>query len=114
MTCASVDYWDVVFPRLFALKGFSSISLHGKMKQAAREKALASFTSLSSGVLLCTDVAARGHDIPGVDCTVQDPNVFVHRVGRMVRMGRQGSAIVFLMPKEEAYLEFLWIKRVPV
>lgn len=39
--------------------------------QAAREKALASFTSLSSGVLLCTDVAARGHDIPGVDCTVQ-------------------------------------------
>lgn len=40
-------------------------------KQTAREKALASFTSLSSGILLCTDVAARGLDIPGVDCIVQ-------------------------------------------
>lgn len=39
--------------------------------QAAREKALASFTSLSSGILLCTDVAARGLDIPGVDCIIQ-------------------------------------------
>lgn len=39
--------------------------------QSAREKALASFVSLSSGILLCTDVAARGLDIPGVDCIVQ-------------------------------------------
>ncbi|KAL2458692.1 DEAD-box ATP-dependent RNA helicase 18 [Forsythia ovata] len=119
MTCASVDYWGVVLPRLSALKGFSLIALHGKMKQAAREKALASFTSLTSGVLLCTDVAARGLDIPGVDCIVQydppqDPNVFIHRVGRTARMGRQGSAIVFLMPKEEAYVEFLRIRRVPL
>ncbi|KAK6145555.1 hypothetical protein DH2020_022375 [Rehmannia glutinosa] len=54
--------------------------------EAAREKALASFTSLSSGILLCTDVAARGLDIPGVDCIVQ----------------------------EEAYIEFLKIRRVPM
>ncbi|CAA3028905.1 DEAD-box ATP-dependent RNA helicase 18 [Olea europaea subsp. europaea] len=119
MTCASVDYWDVVLPRLSSLKGFTLISLHGQMKQAAREKALASFTSLSSGILLCTDVAARGLDIPGVDCIVQydlpqDPNVFIHRVGRTARMGRQGSAIVFLMPKEEAYVEFLRRRGVPL
>ncbi|KAK6145565.1 hypothetical protein DH2020_022385 [Rehmannia glutinosa] len=119
MTCACVDYWGAVLPRLSALKGFSLISLHGKMKQAAREKALASFTSLSSGILLCTDVATRGLDIPGVDCIVQydppqDPNVFIHRVGRTARMGRQGSAIVFLLPKEEAYIEFLKIRRVPM
>ncbi|KAL2248947.1 UNVERIFIED_CONTAM: DEAD-box ATP-dependent RNA helicase 18 [Sesamum indicum] len=119
MTCACVDYWGAVLPRLSALKGFSLISLHGKMKQAAREKALASFTNLSSGVLLCTDVAARGLDIPGVDCIIQydppqDPNVFIHRVGRTARMGRQGSAIVFLLPKEEAYIEFLRIRRVPL
>ncbi|KAI3470922.1 hypothetical protein Pfo_027585 [Paulownia fortunei] len=119
MTCACVDYWGAVLPILSALKGFSLISLHGKMKQAAREKALASFTSLSSGILLCTDVAARGLDIPGVDSIVQydppqDPNVFVHRVGRTARMGRQGSAIVFLLPKEEAYIEFLRIRRVPL
>lgn len=119
MTCACVDYWGIVLQRLASLKGFSIIPLHGKMKQTAREKALASFTSLSSGILLCTDVAARGLDIPGVDCIIQfdppqDPNVFVHRVGRTARMGRQGSAIVFLLPKEEAYIEFLRIRRVPL
>ncbi|KAA8534024.1 hypothetical protein F0562_031541 [Nyssa sinensis] len=119
MTCACVDYWGVVLPRIAALKGFSLISLHGKMKQNAREKALASFTSLSSGILLCTDVAARGLDIPGVDCIVQydppqDPNVFIHRVGRTARMGRQGSAVAFLLPKEEEYVEFLRIRRVPL
>ncbi|CAK7325924.1 unnamed protein product [Dovyalis caffra] len=119
MTCACVDYWGVVLPHLAVLKGFSLISLHGKMKQTAREKALASFTSLTSGILLCTDVAARGLDIPGVDCIVQydppqDPNVFVHRVGRTARLGRQGNAIVFLLPKEESYVEFLRIRRVPL
>ncbi|XP_042511443.1 DEAD-box ATP-dependent RNA helicase 18 [Macadamia integrifolia] len=119
MTCACVDYWGVVLPRLSALKGCPIISLHGRMKQHAREKALTSFTSLSSGILLCTDVAARGLDIPGVDWIVQydapqDPNVFVHRVGRTARMGRSGSAIVFLLPKEEAYVEFLHIRRVPI
>ncbi|XP_075513373.1 DEAD-box ATP-dependent RNA helicase 18 [Primulina tabacum] len=119
MTCACVDYWGTVLPRLSVLKDFSLISLHGKMKQVAREKALDLFTSLSSGILLCTDVAARGLDIPGVDCIIQydppqDPNVFVHRVGRTARMGRQGSAIVFLLPKEEAYIEFLRLRRVPL
>lgn len=119
MTCACVDYWGVVLPRLAALKCLSIIPLHGKMKQSAREKGLASFTSLESGILLCTDVAARGLDIPGVDCIIQydppqDPNVFVHRVGRTARMGRQGNAIIFLMPKEEAYVEFLRIRRIPL
>ncbi|AES71227.2 putative RNA helicase [Medicago truncatula] len=119
MTCACVDYWGLVLPRLSVLKGFSLISLHGKMKQSVREKALTSFTSLSNGILLCTDVAARGLDIPGVDCIVQydppqDPNVFVHRVGRTARLGKQGHAVVFLLPKEESYVEFLRIRRVPL
>ncbi|KAL2897265.1 DEAD-box ATP-dependent RNA helicase 18 [Bienertia sinuspersici] len=119
MTCASVDYWGVVLPLISVLKGHTLIPLHGKMKQKAREKALSSFTALSSGVLLCTDVAARGLDIPGVDCILQydppqDPNVFIHRVGRTARMGKQGSAVVFLLPKEEAYVEFLRIRRVPL
>ncbi|KAL5974937.1 hypothetical protein ACLOJK_031613 [Asimina triloba] len=137
MTCACVDYWGVVLPQLPALKGCPLIPLHGKMKQTAREKALASFTSLSSGILLCTDVAARGLDIPGVDWIVQlwlnffaplgnlragdvvydppqDPNVFIHRVGRTARMGRQGCATVFLSPQEDAYVEFLRLRRVPL
>ncbi|KAF3433344.1 hypothetical protein FNV43_RR24446 [Rhamnella rubrinervis] len=81
MTCACVDYWGLVLPLLASLKGFSLISLHGKMKQ---------------------------YDPP------QDPNVFIHRVGRTARMGRQGSAVVFLSPKEEAYVEFLRLRRVPL
>uniref|UniRef100_A0A7N0RJ87 ATP-dependent RNA helicase n=1 Tax=Kalanchoe fedtschenkoi TaxID=63787 RepID=A0A7N0RJ87_KALFE len=119
MTCASVDYWGLVLPSISVLKGFPLVSLHGKMKQMQRMKALESFTSLSSGVLLCTDVAARGLDIPGVDCIVQydppqNPNDFIHRVGRTARMGKQGSAIFYLLPKEEAYVEFLRIRRIPL
>ncbi|KAL6142789.1 hypothetical protein ACLB2K_061065 [Fragaria x ananassa] len=119
MTGACVDYWKLVLSCLAPLKDFNLIAIRGKMKQRARDKALASFASLSSGVLLCTDVAARGLDIPGVDCIVQydppqKPNDFVHRVGRTARMGRQGSAIVFLLPKEEAYVEFLRKKGVPL
>ncbi|KAH7677705.1 RNA helicase protein [Dioscorea alata] len=119
MTCASVDYWGVVLPQITVLKDCSIKSLHGRMKQSVREKALAAFTELSSGVLLCTDVAARGLDIPGVDWILQydppqDPNVFIHRVGRTARIGRQGRAIVFLLPKEDAYVEFLRLRRVPL
>ncbi|KAJ8466721.1 hypothetical protein OPV22_029273 [Ensete ventricosum] len=119
MTCACVDYWGVILPQLIALNSCPIIPLHGRMKQIAREKALASFTNLTSGVLLCTDVAARGLDIPGVDWILQydppqDPNVFIHRVGRTARIGRQGSAIVYLLPKEDAYVEFLCLRRVPL
>eukprot|EP01018_Ginkgo_biloba_P010644 Gb_12810 [translate_table: standard] len=119
MTCACVDYWGIVLPQLSVLKGCPLISLHGRMKQSMREKALASFSKLSGGVLLCTDVAARGLDIPDVDWILQydppqDPNVFVHRVGRTARMGRSGNALVFLLPKEDAYVEFLRIRRIPI
>lgn len=119
MTCACVQYWGLVLPRLASLKCCNLIPLWGKMKQTARDKALDKFRSLSSGVLLCTDVAARGLDIPGVDFVIQydppqDPNVFIHRVGRTARMGREGDSIIFLMPKEEGYVEYLRVKRVHV
>lgn len=119
MTCACVDYWGVVLPQLAVLKGHSLIPFHGKMKQNIRDKALATFSSLSSAVLLCTDVAARGLDIPDIDCILQydppqDPNVFVHRAGRTARLGKQGNAIVFLLPKEEDYVAFLEQKNIPL
>ncbi|KAL3693013.1 hypothetical protein R1sor_006664 [Riccia sorocarpa] len=119
MTCACVDYLGTVLPQLKMLKTLSIISLHGKMKQSVREKALATFTEQPASVLFCTDVAARGLDIPGVDWIIQydppqDPNVFVHRVGRTARMGRSGNALVYLLPKEDAYVEFLKIRRVPM
>ncbi|CAH8257871.1 unnamed protein product [Arabidopsis lyrata] len=119
MTCASVDYWGLVLSKIPTLKSISFFPIHGKMNQTARSKALASFTEASSGVLLCTDVAARGLDIPGIDYVVQydppqDPAVFIHRVGRTARLERQGRAIVFLMPKEKDYVEFMRIRKAPL
>ncbi|CAO2208895.1 unnamed protein product [Urochloa humidicola] len=118
-TCACVDYWAVVLPLLNSLKDSPIIPYHGKMKQGPREKALASFSALSSGILVCTDVAARGLDIPSVDLIVQydppqDPNVFIHRAGRTARYDQEGDAIVFLLPKEDTYVEFLKLRGVPL
>ncbi|CAL9240294.1 unnamed protein product [Arabidopsis halleri] len=117
MTCASVDYWGLVLSNIPTLKYISLIPIHGNMKQKARNKALALFKKASRGVLLCTDVAARGLDISDIDYVVQydppqDPDVFIHRVGRTARLGKQGRAIVFLMPKETEYVEFMRSKRV--
>lgn len=58
---------------------------------------------------MCTDVAARGLDIPDVDWVVQidppqDPKCFAHRCGRTARLGKDGKAIVFLTPKEDTYV----------
>ena len=70
-------------------------------------------------VLLCTDIAARGLDVPDVDWIVQfdapqEPAAFVHRVGRAGRAGRQGASLVLLDPKEDAYVEFLSLRKVPL
>jgi len=68
-------------------------------------------------VLLCTDVAARGLDVPDVDWIVQfdapqDPAAFVHRVGRAGRAGRKGRSLLLLDPKEDAYVEFLALRKI--
>ena len=116
ITCASVNYWGLVLSKIPTLDVniiliFHIFSLHVVVMkllyfthQNARDKALALFTEATSGVLLCTDVAARGLDIPGSDYVVQydppqDPKVFIHRFGRTARFGRQGRSIVFLLPK---------------
>jgi ATP-dependent RNA helicase DDX55/SPB4 len=118
LTCACVDFYESALKEL--LPESTAIALHGKMKQSARESALGKFTEQKSGILMCTDIAARGLDIPGVDWIVQfdppqDPAAFVHRVGRTARMGRDGSAVVFLSPNSEAsYVDFLRIRGVEI
>ncbi|KAA8496903.1 ATP-dependent RNA helicase DDX55 [Porphyridium purpureum] len=93
--------------------------LHGKMAQSKRESTMQLFRADDSGVLLCTDVAARGLDIPNVDWVVQlDPpqraEQFVHRIGRTARLGRTGKALLFLLPSEDTYVHFLAIQQCPV
>ena len=119
MTCAAVDHLAAVLPRLpqLATAGVRLRALHGRMKQAAREATLEAFRALPAGVLLCTDLAARGLDIPDVHWILQldppqDPAAFVHRVGRTARMGRSGQALVYLTAAEEPYVEFLRLRKV--
>ncbi|KAL4439662.1 hypothetical protein ABPG75_002663 [Micractinium tetrahymenae] len=119
LTCACVDYMSVVLPRLPECKGLAIRALHGKMKQSSRASTLSAFAEAPAGVLLCTDVAARGLDIPDVQWIVQfdppqDPNSFVHRAGRTARMGRSGNAVVYLLPHEASYVDFLRVRKIPL
>ncbi|XP_049942298.1 ATP-dependent RNA helicase DDX55 [Schistocerca serialis cubense] len=108
-TCACVQYFTVVLNEL--LKDFKVFSIHGKMKHA-RGKVFTNFRNSDSGILACTDVMARGVDIPDVHWVIQyDPPssaaAFVHRCGRTARIGNEGSAIVMLLPTEDAYVDFI-------
>ncbi|CAG8475735.1 3616_t:CDS:10 [Paraglomus brasilianum] len=122
-TCACVDYFFKLFKGLPQLKNFKINSLHGQMKSKKRIANYNTFVNLpptSKAILLCTDVAARGLDVPDVDFVIQydppqDPKVFSHRCGRTARAGRGGKAIVFLTTgREEVYVEFLKIRKIPL
>mmetsp|Transcript_19880 Transcript_19880/g.32700 ORF Transcript_19880/g.32700 Transcript_19880/m.32700 type:complete len:725 (+) Transcript_19880:38-2212(+) len=83
--------------------------LHGNIEQQQRRRTVSDFSKTKGGVLICTDVAARGLDLPCVDWIVQyDPpselTEYVHRVGRTARSGRRGSALLFLDSSEQAYI----------
>jgi len=76
LTCSCVDFASLALRRLGPefIPGIKVHALHGRMKQAAREATLEDYTRLSAGCLLCTDLAARGLDIPDVNWIVQmDP-----------------------------------------
>lgn len=93
--------------------------LHGKQKQNKRTSTFLEFCHADKGALLCTDVAARGLDIPAVDWIVQfdptdDPREYIHRVGRTARAGRSGKALLFLLPTELGFLTMLREARVPL
>ena len=124
-TCAAVDYFQHVIPSVLPPKregqSFSLIPLHGKHPPNVRHKNFIRFTNATvPTILLTTDVAARGLDIPQVDLVIQidppsDPKVFLHRCGRAGRAGRRGLSVVLLQPgREEDYLAFLEIRKTPV
>ncbi|KAJ4933473.1 hypothetical protein JOQ06_030301 [Pogonophryne albipinna] len=96
------------------------MAIHGKQKQTKRTTTFFQFCNADSGILLCTDVAARGLDIPEVDWIVQydppdDPKEYIHRVGRTARgINGKGHALLILRPEELGFLRFLKQAKVPL
>lgn len=96
------------------------MAIHGKQKQTKRTATFFQFCNADKGILLCTDVAARGLDIPEVDWIVQydppdDPKEYIHRVGRTARgIDGRGHALLILRPEELGFLRFLKQAKVPL
>lgn len=96
------------------------LDLHGKQKQQKRTNTFFEFCNATQGVLICTDVVARGLDIPAVDWIVQfdppdDPRDYIHRVGRTARGSNgKGRSLMFLQPSEVGFLKHLKEARVPL
>ncbi|KAF9918973.1 ATP-dependent RNA helicase [Lobosporangium transversale] len=95
------------------------LDLHGRQKQQKRTTTFFEFINAPTGILLCTDVAARGLDIPAVDWIIQfdppdDPRDYIHRVGRTARAGTSGKSLLFLLPSEVGFLRYLKHAKVPL
>ena len=119
-TCAAVDYFQHILSALLPSQ-FSLLPLHGKHPPNVRQKNFSKYiTAVTPTILLTTDVAARGLDIPQVDLVIQidppsDPKVFLHRCGRAGRAGRKGLSVIFLQPgREEDYIPFLEVRKTPI
>ncbi|XP_065559215.1 probable ATP-dependent RNA helicase pitchoune isoform X2 [Artemia franciscana] len=115
-SCLSVKYHH----ELFNYIDLPVMCIHGKQKQTKRTTTFFQFCNAETGILLCTDVAARGLDIPAVDWIVQydppdDPREYIHRVGRTARgQGGKGHALLILRPEELGFLRYLKQERVPL
>ena len=89
--------------------GFSAHALHGDMEQRDREEVLVRFANRSCGVLVASDVAARGLDVEDLGVVVNydvpnDADTYVHRIGRTGRAGKQGVALTLCTPREQPRL----------
>lgn len=114
-SCNCVEY----YAELLNFIDLPVLGLHGKQKQQKRTNTFFEFINAEKGVLICTDVAARGLDIPAVDWVLQfdppdDPRDYIHRVGRTARANTKGRSIMFLQPSELGFLKYLKEAKVPV
>lgn len=119
--CDSVEFhhsvlssgaWEAASGKPLLPTGAPLLKMHGNMVQAERTSSLLRFTKAGAGVLLCTDVAARGLDFPAVTAIIQfDPpgtaEEYVHRVGRTARLGHAGEALLMIQPAEKGYIGHL-------
>ena len=95
---------------VLAKAGIPSAAIHGNKSQTARQKALADLKSNKIRVLVATDIAARGIDIDLLSHVIiydipEEPETYVHRIGRTGRAGARGTAIVFCDQDERKYLQ---------
>lgn len=93
-------------------RGYAVGALHGDIAQKQREKVLESFKEKKTMVMVATDVAARGIDVNNLTHVInyslpQDPESYVHRIGRTGRAGKEGTAITFITPAEFRRLSFI-------
>ncbi|KAJ3255384.1 ATP-dependent RNA helicase dbp7 [Boothiomyces macroporosus] len=113
-----VEYNDL--PKLRAgydakhLPNCKLFKLHGSMQQSERHAVYTGYSPSSNytKILFCTDVAARGLDLPDVSDIIQydppaDVRDYIHRIGRTARLGKEGQAFIFLLPSEAEYLDLL-------
>ena len=95
-----------------SIRGYIAEGIHGDLSQAKRLSVLRQFKENKIDVLVATDVAARGLDISGVTHVYnfdipQDPESYVHRIGRTGRAGKSGVAVTFVTPREMSYLRIV-------
>jgi ATP-dependent RNA helicase DeaD len=93
-------------------KGYFVDGLHGDISQAQRERTLKKFKQETISILIATDVAARGIDVDNLTHVInysipQNPEAYVHRIGRTGRAGKKGTAITFITPSEFRKLGFI-------
>jgi superfamily II DNA/RNA helicase len=94
-----------VLHRSLVRHGFNAVALHGDLDQPARMAALDQFRRGDAAILVASDVAARGLDIPDVSHVVNfdvphHPDDYVHRIGRTGRAGRTGTALTIVAPQD--------------
>jgi ATP-dependent RNA helicase RhlE len=92
-----------------AKSGIPADAIHGNKSQNARQRAMENFRSGQARLLVATDIAARGIDVDGITHVINfelpnEPESYVHRIGRTARAGAEGIAISFCAPDERAYL----------
>lgn len=103
--CSTKKMVDQLAHKLRAY-GYSADAIHGDLTQAARDKVMLKFRSGKLRVLIATDVAARGLDIEGITHVInydipENPEDYVHRIGRTARAGKAGKAITFVSQDEQ-------------
>ncbi len=118
----TVEFYGLIFCRTkhdvdhvsskLADRGYDTEGLHGDISQNVREKILTKFRNRKINVLIATDVAARGLDIEELTHVInyalpQDPEAYLHRIGRTGRAGKEGTAITFISPEEHRKLMFI-------